>query len=49
MVDTVPGMEYRVAVSVFNQDGTNTTDPVSFQTPPGRKYAEYKPCMVWTL
>ena len=38
MVDTVPGMEYQVTVSVFNQYGTNTTDPVPFQTPPGRKY-----------
>ena len=41
MVDTVPGMEYEVTVSVFNQDGTNTTDPVSFQTAPGRKYTDY--------
>ena len=41
MVDTVPGMEYRVTVSVYNQDGTNTTDPVPFQTSPGRKCAEY--------
>ena len=49
MVDTVPGMEYQVTVSASNQDGTRTTDPVSFQTLPGRKYAEYKPCMVWTL
>ena len=40
MVDTVPGMEYLVTVSVFNQDGTNTTDPVSFQTPSGRKYLD---------
>ena len=41
MVDTVPGMEYLVTVSVFNQDGTNTTAPVSFQTPPGRKYQQW--------
>ena len=40
MVDTVPGMEYLVTVSVFNQDGTRTTDPVPFQTPPGRKYLD---------
>ena len=40
MVDTVPGMEYRVTVSVYNEDGTNTTDPVPFQTPPGRKYLD---------
>ena len=38
MVDTVPGMEYEVTVSVFNQDGTNTTAPVSFQTHPGCKH-----------
>ena len=41
MVDTVPGMEYLVTVSVFNQDGSNTTDPVPFWTSPGRKYTEY--------
>ena len=38
MVDTVPGMEYWVTVSALNQDGTKTTDPVPFQTHPGRKY-----------
>ena len=32
-----PGMEYLVTVSASNQDGTRTTDPVSFQTLPGRK------------
>ena len=34
----IPGMEYLVTVSASNQDGTRTTDPVSFQTLPGRKY-----------
>ena len=38
MVDTVPGMEYRVIISASNQDGTRTTDPVPFQTHPGRKH-----------
>ena len=38
MVDTVPGIEYRVTVSASNQDGTRTTDPVPFQTYPGRKH-----------
>ena len=41
MVDTVPGIEYRVTVSVSNQDGTNTTAPVPFQTAPGRKYQQW--------
>ena len=41
MVDTVPGMEYLVTVSAFNQDGTDTTAPVPFRTSPGRKYTEY--------
>ena len=40
-VDTVPGMEYRVTVSASNQDGTRTTDPVPFQTLPGRKYQQW--------
>ena len=33
-----PGMEYLVTVSASNQDGTRTTNPVSFQTLPGRKH-----------
>ena len=33
-----PGTEYRVTVSASNQDGTRITDPVSFQTLPGRKH-----------
>ena len=41
MVDTVPGMEYRVTVSASNQDGTRTTDPVPFQTHPGGELCHY--------
>ena len=33
-----PGMEYLVTVSASNQDGTVTTDPVSFQTLSDRKH-----------
>ena len=40
-VDTVPGMEYRVTVSASNQDGTNTTDPVSFRTQAGGEFCHY--------
>ena len=36
-----PGMEYLVTVSASNQDGTRTTDPVSFQTLPGRKHVGF--------
>ena len=32
----IPGMEYLVTVSASNQDGTRTTDPVSFKTLPER-------------
>ena len=38
VVDTVPGMKYRVTVSVFNEDGTRTTDPVPFQTQAGGEF-----------
>lgn len=37
MVDVVPGMEYSVSVSAHNQDGTRTSDPLSFTTPPAGK------------
>ena len=39
-----PGMEYLVTVSASNQDGTVTTDPVQFQTLPGRKHMGYLVC-----
>ena len=37
-----PGMEYLVTVSASNQDGTRTTDPVSFRTLPARKHLQFK-------